>query len=54
MSGSAPTLFQRLTGIVGARGLLRAIRFYPPYLGAGIRVAEVDAGSTSAARWSRG
>jgi acyl-coenzyme A thioesterase PaaI-like protein len=43
MSQPSPTLFQRLTGIVGPRGLLRAIRFYPPYLGAGIRVTHVDA-----------
>ncbi len=35
-------IFQRLTGMLGARRMLRAIALYPPYLGAGIRVVEVD------------
>jgi len=35
--------WQRLTTAVGTRRLLKVLRFYPPYLGAGIRVIHADA-----------
>lgn len=36
------TLWQRLTARLGHRRVLKLIRFYPPYLGAGVRVTRVD------------
>ena len=36
------TLWQSLNARLGARRLLRLMRFYPPYLGAGIRITEVS------------
>ena len=36
------TFWQRLTSALGAHRVLRALRFYPPYLGAGIRVTRVE------------
>jgi acyl-coenzyme A thioesterase PaaI-like protein len=36
------TLWQTLNARLGARRILRLMRFYPPYLGAGIRVKEVS------------
>jgi acyl-coenzyme A thioesterase PaaI-like protein len=36
------SFWQRLASAVGSRSMLRAIRFYPPYLGAGIRLLHVD------------
>jgi acyl-coenzyme A thioesterase PaaI-like protein len=38
------TLWQRITARLGARRLLYLMRFYPPYLGAGVRVTAVDEG----------
>jgi acyl-coenzyme A thioesterase PaaI-like protein len=35
------TLWQRVNARLGARRVLRLMRFYPPFLGAGIRVKEV-------------
>jgi len=35
------TLWQRVNARLGTRRLLRLMRFYPPYLGAGIRITEV-------------
>jgi len=35
------TLWQRVNARLGSSRLLRLMRFYPPYLGAGIRVTEV-------------
>jgi acyl-coenzyme A thioesterase PaaI-like protein len=37
------TFWQRISASLGVHRLLRLIRFYPPYLGAGIRVARADA-----------
>jgi acyl-coenzyme A thioesterase PaaI-like protein len=37
-------LWQRITARFGARRLLHLMRFYPPYLGAGVRVTAVDEG----------
>lgn len=39
----AMTFWQRLTSRFGTRRMLRFIRFYPPYLGAGVRVTRADA-----------
>lgn len=36
------TWWQSLNARLGSRRLLRLMRFYPPYLGAGIRIAEVS------------
>ncbi len=36
------TFWERITAALGAHRALRAVRFYPPYLGAGIRVTRVD------------
>ena len=36
------TLWQSMSARLGARRLLRLFRFWPPYLGAGIRVTEVS------------
>jgi acyl-coenzyme A thioesterase PaaI-like protein len=36
------TLWQRLNARLGARRLLRLMRFWPPYLGAGVRVTAID------------
>jgi hypothetical protein len=36
------TLWQRLASTVGARRMTQVLRFYPPYLGAGIRLLHVD------------
>lgn len=36
------TFWQRLTARFGIRPVLRLIRFYPPYLGAGVRVTRID------------
>jgi len=36
------TFFQRMAERVGPRRLLWALRFYPPYLGAGIRTRNID------------
>ena len=41
-AAAAPTLWQRITSTLGARRLLRLMRFYPPYLGAGVRVTGAD------------
>ena len=38
------TLWQRLTARLGAHRVLRLMRLYPPYLGAGVRVSQVDPG----------
>jgi acyl-coenzyme A thioesterase PaaI-like protein len=38
------TPWQRLTAWLGPRRLLRLMRFYPPYLGAGVHVTAVDQG----------
>jgi acyl-coenzyme A thioesterase PaaI-like protein len=35
------TLWQSMNARLGSRRLLRLMRFYPPYLGAGIKVTEV-------------
>jgi acyl-coenzyme A thioesterase PaaI-like protein len=35
------TLWQSMNARLGARRLLRLMRFYPPYLGAGIKVTDV-------------
>lgn len=35
------TFFERLVAVVGERPMLKALRFYPPYLGAGVRVRDV-------------
>jgi acyl-coenzyme A thioesterase PaaI-like protein len=35
------TLWQRVNARLGSRRLLRLMRFYPPFIGAGIRVTEV-------------
>src|SRR6185436_1285267 len=40
--GTSMTLWQSLNARLGARRLLRLMRFYPPYLGAGIRITEVS------------
>ena len=37
------TFFERVVSVVGERAMLRALRFYPPYLGAGVRVREAAA-----------
>ena len=34
-------LFHRVARVIGERGVLRLLRFYPPYLGAGIRLTHV-------------
>ncbi|HVH11342.1 MAG TPA: YiiD C-terminal domain-containing protein [Gemmatimonadales bacterium] len=36
------TFWQRLTSVLGAQRVLRALRFWPPYAGAGIRVTYAD------------
>ena len=36
------TFWQRIAASLGAHRFLRLVRFYPPYLGAGIRVARAD------------
>jgi len=36
------TLWQSMNARLGSRRLLRLMRFYPPYLGAGIKVTEVS------------
>jgi acyl-coenzyme A thioesterase PaaI-like protein len=38
------TLWQRLSARLGARRILFLMRFYPPYLGAGVRITAVDEG----------
>jgi acyl-coenzyme A thioesterase PaaI-like protein len=37
------TFFERVVSVVGERTMLHALRFYPPYLGAGVRVREAAA-----------
>src|SRR4030095_16924321 len=39
--GTSMTLWQSMNARLGSRRLLRLMRFYPPYLGAGIKVTEV-------------
>jgi len=41
---SAPTVWQRLVALAGPRAASLVLRFYPPLLGAGIRVARVAPG----------
>ena len=36
------TFWQRISSTFGAHRVLRATRFYPPYLGAGVRVTRAD------------
>lgn len=38
------TLLQRVATAVGAHRLARVMRFYPPYIGAGVRVVKADPG----------
>lgn len=37
------TFWQRLTARFGVRPVMRLLRFYPPYFGAGVRVTRMDA-----------
>ncbi|HEY3445175.1 MAG TPA: YiiD C-terminal domain-containing protein [Myxococcales bacterium] len=42
MSAKRPKLLDRAAALVKGRGLARLLNLYPPYLGAGVRVREID------------